>query len=299
MPEQAEKGSSQAQGTTSSVPRAIDVQLERAKLLILAPHMDDEILGCGGLIALHSDPKSVYCVFATDGSRSPAPLLPWLGKPDSDLPEKRKHEAIAALGELGVPEKNLVFLDLPDGKLSRHQGLLLARLSESIRKLSPDVVLAPFRLDVHPDHVTLNRAARSVIRETADRPNFLEYFVYFHLRLLPGNDIRRCLRTESLIQLDVSPVSQAKLRALEKYDTQIRVSHPWQDRPILPAERLRERCKAPEVFLECDPNAPLLAVFPRHKLRIMSAFLAQRYGKRPKDQLLALLKWLSGIRTSG
>jgi LmbE family N-acetylglucosaminyl deacetylase len=281
-----------------AVSNAVSAQLDRAKILALAPHMDDETLGCGGLIALHSDPGRVYCVFATDGSRSPAPLLPWLGKPDDNLPEKRKHEAIAALGELGVPDKNLVFLDLPDGKLSRHQGRLADRLSDTIQMLRPDIVLAPFRLDVHPDHVALNRAARSILRKTADPPHFLEYFVYFHMRLLPGGDIRRCLRTESVIRIDVSEVSQAKMRALRNYDTQIRVSHDWQDRPILTADRLRDRCSDPEIFIESDPNAPLLDVFPRHKLRIMCAFLAQRYGKRPKDQLAALLRWLRGIGKS-
>ena len=298
MADHQKAGSPPTNRTASAVSPPLEGELERSKLLILAPHMDDETLGCGGLIALHSDPTSVYCVFATDGSRSPTPLLPWLGKPDDDLPEKRKQEAIAALNELGVPEKNLVFLDLPDGKLSRHRRRLVDRLTDSIQKLRPEIVLAPFRLDVHPDHVALNRAARSIISETADQPQFLEYFVYFHLRLLPGGDIRRCLKTESLIRIDVREVSHAKMRALRKYDTQIRVSHPWQDRPILPVERLRERCKDPEIFLECDPNAPLLDVFPRHKFRIMSAFLAQRYGKRPKDQLTALLRWLSGIRKS-
>jgi LmbE family N-acetylglucosaminyl deacetylase len=225
-------------------------------------------------------------------------LLPWLGKPDNDLPEKRKQEAIAALHELGVPEKNLVFLDLPDGKLSRHRQPLTDRLHDSIQMLRPDIVLAPFRLDVHPDHVALNRAARTILRKTADPPHFLEYFIYFHLRLLPGGDIRRCLRTESLIRLDVSEVTQAKLRALRRYDTQIRVSHDWQDRPILTADRLRDRCEDPELFVDSNPNAPLLEVFPRHKLRIMCAFLAQRYGKRPKDQLAALLRWLRGIGKS-
>ena len=298
MADHQKAGFPPAKRTASTVSPALTRQLERAKLLILAPHMDDETLGCGGLIALHSNPNNVYCVFATDGSRSPAPLLPWLGKPDDDLPEKRKQEAVAALNELGVPEENLVFLDLPDGKLSRHRQPLTDRLSDTIQKLRPDIVLGPFRLDVHPDHVALNRAARSTLRKTADPPHFLEYFIYFHLRLLPGGDIRRCLKTESVIRIDVSEVSRAKLRALRRYETQIRVSHDWQDRPILTADRLRDRCSDPEMFVDSDPNAPLLEVFPRHKLRIMCAFLAQRYGKRPKDQLAALLRWLRGIGKS-
>jgi len=256
--------------------------------------MDDETLGCGGTLALHSDTSRVHCLFATDGSRSPAPLLPWAGRIDPSLPEKRRLEAIAALAELGISQDNLIFLDLPDGRLVRYRRRLFRELSEILRKLRPEVVIAPFRLDAHPDHVILNRTTRKLLRRLVDGPAFAEYFVYNRLRLLPGGDIRRCLRPSSLIRIDTAATAEAKMRALLKYETQVTITEPWQSRPILTQESLRERCESPEFFMFSDPGDGLLDPFPKHRARILAAYVAQRFGKRPKDRLLAAVHWLGG-----
>lgn len=269
-----------------------DKVLSRSSILILAPHMDDETLACGGTIALHSDQSRVYCLFATDGSRSPAPLLPWTGKIDPKLPQKRRSEAVAALAELGVEEANLIFLDLPDGALSRRLTTLQQKLSETIAELRPDVILAPFRLDVHPDHVSLSRAARYVVRASSFQPIILEYFVYYRLRFLPGGDIRECVNPKFLICVETAKVADIKMKALEKYGTQTSIAYPWQDRAILPREALREKCESPEFFVCADPETGFLDIFRAQKFRILFAFFAQRFIKRPKDQCIAMARWL-------
>lgn len=281
-------------GNCTAPTSSLGTRLTSARLLVLAPHMDDETLGCGGTLGLHSDPSRVHCLFATDGSRSPAPLLPWAGRIDPELPTKRRTEAIAALSELGVSHDNLIFLDLPDGRLSRHQDTLTENLSETVRRLRPEVVLAPFRLDAHPDHVILNRIARKVLKTRPDQPAFAEYFVYHRMRLLPGGDIRRCLRPSSLVRIETAASATVKMRALMKYETQVTITQSWQDRPILTPESLRERCGAPEYFMFSDPGEGLLEPFPRRRARILVAYLAQRFGKRPKDRLLASVQWLGG-----
>ncbi|MDQ3548830.1 MAG: PIG-L family deacetylase, partial [Chloroflexota bacterium] len=80
--------------------------------LVIAPHQDDESLGCGGAIALLSDAgMPVHVVFVSDGSgshpasrRFPAPALTTL----------REREALAALAILGVQPTSVTFLRLPD-----------------------------------------------------------------------------------------------------------------------------------------------------------------------------------------
>ena len=278
----------------SSVSAAAEVhrRLMEGRLLVLAPHMDDETLGCGGTMALHADPSRVFCLFATDGSRSPTPLLPWTGKPHVDLAMRRKLEAVSALADIGIPQQNLMFLGLPDGRLKKHHDVLVGKLKEVLDEIQPEVVLAPFRLDVHPDHIALNRAIRIALRSRAAPAVLLEYFVYFRLRLIPGGDIRSCLPPKSLLQIDTSTVSRIKARALSRYQTQTMIQHAWQDRPILTADRIRERCETPEQFFPSDPDSGLLTVLTRHRLRIFIAYLAERLAKRPKDQLIALLRWL-------
>lgn len=264
------------------------------RVLILAPHMDDEALACGGTVLLHSDRPQVHFFFATDGAASPAPLLPWLGRTDPGLPSMREQEARAAAGRLGVPGDNLKFLRLPDGRLAKHRRGLESALEDTMEAVRPDFVFAPFRYDVHPDHVALNRAARSVLRGAPRPPVLLEYFVYHRLRGVPGGDVRGALDAGALVRVDIGEVSAAKRAALECYASQVAIQYPWQDRPILTESSLRQRCEEPEYFLVTDPAAALDTGFAAHAHRVRLATLAMRVGKRPKDRAVAFLRWAAG-----
>lgn len=91
------------------------------RLLILSPHCDDETLGVGGLIAEASASKTpVTVAFLTNGDGFRVAAVRTLHKPvisPADFvkfAEIRQREALAAQRELGVPEKNVVFLGYPD-----------------------------------------------------------------------------------------------------------------------------------------------------------------------------------------
>jgi LmbE family N-acetylglucosaminyl deacetylase len=260
------------------------------RILILAPHMDDEILACGGTMLLHADKRCVHCLFATDGARSPAPPLPWLGKPDPHLPDARHREALAAATRIGIPPVNLRFLDLPDGRLATRQHDLVASLRAAIGDIEPAFVLAPFRHDVHPDHIALNHAARAVLRGLHPAPSLLEYFVYHRMRGLPGGDVRRAIDGGALLRVDTGAVAAAKREALDCYRSQTTVGYSWQMRPILTPESLQDRCAEPEYFLQSDPRAPASAGL-RSPARVKLACLAMRYGKPSKERVKALLRW--------
>ena len=289
-PGQGEVAPSRQQVDSREMPGRILVR----PLLVLAPHMDDETLGCGGTMALHEDKRKIHCVFCTDGAASPAPLLPWQGRVDPALPERRRQEAAAALGVLGVPPENLHFLDLPDGRLAAHRKELRALLAALITRLRPDFVFAPFRYDVHTDHVAVNRAARSALLDVPVPPALLEYFVYNRLRFVPGGDVRQALDRDRLVEIDTTSVAQLKREALDCHATQTRVDYPWQERPILTAESMALRCGEPERFLRSDPAAALDDGVVDHAWRISLGTLAMRHGKRPKDRAVAFLRWAVG-----
>ena len=264
------------------------------RLLVLAPHMDDEALACGGTILRHRDRTLVHCLFATDGAASPAPLLPWFGKVDEGLAAERKAEARAATKRLGLPEENLHFLDLPDGRLCARRRALESALTKTIDRLAPEFVFAPFRHDVHPDHVALNRAVRAVLCQMPAPPALLEYFVYHRLRGVAGGDVRAILEPETLLAVEIAAVAEAKRAALDCYASQAQVRYAWQDRPILTEDSLSQRCAEPEYFLPTDPGASLGAGFRAHAHRVRLATLAMRLGKRPKDQVVAFVRWAIG-----
>jgi LmbE family N-acetylglucosaminyl deacetylase len=273
----------------------VDDLLSR-RLLIVAPHMDDEVLGCGGSMLRHTDKTRIHCVYATDGARSPAPLLPWIGSIDPGIKELRRREAHEVMGAVGIPPDNLVFLDLPDGKLSRNATELKTRLETEMARIAPSVILIPFRYDLHPDHVAVNRCVRRAVRESPDGRVLLEYFIYFRWRLVKAKDIRRTIPESHLLNVDIASVAAKKSAAIRLYRSQTSILGDWQERPILTAQSIAKRCSEPETFLRSDPGQPLSAIFSDNRIRILLAHYAERMGKRRKDQVRALLKWVLGPR---
>ena len=97
----------------------LDLQLLTGTIVIVAPHMDDEALACGGLIAKLPHKDRIHIIYATDGMKSPAPIIPGRDKISPDLGKIRMQESIEAMKLLGVPEQNLHFLCLPEAQLTK------------------------------------------------------------------------------------------------------------------------------------------------------------------------------------
>lgn len=134
------------------------------RVLVLAPHMDDETIGCGGTLARHAARgASITVVFLTDGAGGGA--LEAAGPPAS-LTEVRKREAHRALSVLGIDR--LEFLDAPDGALAAAGDRVAERLRAILREGRFDLAYLPFFLEEHPDH----RAASRVLLEAAGGAEF-------------------------------------------------------------------------------------------------------------------------------
>lgn len=117
------------------------------RALVLAPHPDDESIGCGGTIALLADRGAdVLVVVATDGEATIGPPLT-----AAEVAARRRGEATDACRILGVTTAPR-FLGLPDGHLRDHDRSLVAAIGEALEELEPDVVLSPWLLEAHPDH---------------------------------------------------------------------------------------------------------------------------------------------------
>lgn len=125
------------------------------RLVVVAPHPDDEVLACGALLHTHAIRGGQCLVVAvTDGEASHR------GCPGHDaaaLAEQRRQERCTGLQRLGLPPRAMMRLGLPDGDVQGYGEELLARLSAL---LGPgDVVLTTWRRDGHPDHEACGRAA--------------------------------------------------------------------------------------------------------------------------------------------
>lgn len=143
-------------------------------VLVVAPHPDDETLGCGGtVIQLIRNGARVHVVFVTDGSASHAHLMD-----RSALRRIRRDEALAAAGILGVADEDVLFLDYQDGALAAHQDAAVADVLEAIRRCRPDEVFVPYRHDAHPDHEITNTIVRSALARSGLTLHVNEYPVW-------------------------------------------------------------------------------------------------------------------------
>lgn len=150
---------------------------EGRRLSVIAPHPDDESIGCGGLIALWTDlGREAEVIFLTSGE---------MGSPshrDGSLDEAgrlalshllrqtRRQEAREALAILGA---RAVWLDGRDGALYRDEARLADALAAHWHSSPPDVIAAPYPADRHPDHAVAARITGAASRILpADTPLF-------------------------------------------------------------------------------------------------------------------------------
>jgi LmbE family N-acetylglucosaminyl deacetylase len=269
-------------------------QLFRGTILIVAPHMDDEALACGGLIALLPAKERIHIVYATDGMKSPAPIIPGIDAITPDLGEARVAEAISAMTFLGVPKQNLHFLRLPEAELRKHVQPLAAMLRATISEIKPDIVLLPFRYDRHPDHLAINRVLASGRSRGLRHIRFVEYFVYHRWRLLPKKDIRTYIKPEYLIEVDIQGVAGRKRAALDCYTSQTTIHYPWQTRPILTSTLLDEESSTPEYFFSSRFPRPGTQIFTGARLWIPIAHRIEPVLQRWKYRVGAYVKRASG-----
>ena len=110
------------------------------KVLIVAPHPDDETLGCGGSILKHIEKKdNVYCIFVTTISKS-----------SKNFKNREK--------EINEINKKYSFKKLFRGKfltskLHNYDKLKIINFfSKIVKKIKPEIIYVPFREDAHSDH---------------------------------------------------------------------------------------------------------------------------------------------------
>ena len=168
-------------------------EFPRGRVLVIAPHADDEVLGCGGALARHiARGDEVEVVVLTDGARGTAD-----GSIDIELVSQRREEAIAGLAILGV--SSYEFWELPEGHVPDADvlGALTLRLAMRIASTRPDLVYAPWIGEEHADHFQAARLARLGLALSAYEGLALGYEVWTPLEprwLVDISDVWDCKR---------------------------------------------------------------------------------------------------------
>ncbi len=150
-----------------------------ADVLVLAPHPDDELIGCGGTIGLLARAGArVTVVQATDGSASAA----FLDEPEPVRRQVRLDEATRVAQAAGIArtifwrEDNQAFVYRPE---------LVTRLRGTLEEVNPALIFVPFVTDIHPDHVLLARILGEALEDWS-RPG-TQVFGYEIWSRVPAN----------------------------------------------------------------------------------------------------------------
>jgi LmbE family N-acetylglucosaminyl deacetylase len=120
------------------------------KVLVLAPHPDDDIFGCGGALAKHVDQgDEIQIVYLCDGRSGTKRATTEIVR--EELKKTRRAEATAAAEILGIPAADLSFWGYRDGHLIANKTTTKA-LTQVIADFVPRTIYVPHPSDSHPDH---------------------------------------------------------------------------------------------------------------------------------------------------
>lgn len=222
-------------------------------VMVIAPHQDDEVLGCGGLIALKRQARvPVQIVFMTDGAASHDQLT---GR-NPALVAIRRQEALRAAAILGVDERDVHFLDLPDGQLRSLPASERERAVESLTQLlmqtQPQELFVPHRHDRTDDHEATYELAMAAVQASHEPVTVFEYAVW----MLWSSLIFRDFGVEELQgakRLLIRTVCEQKRKALLAHRSQWMRSG-QQSEPVLEPGFLDRFCQPYEVYFR--PAAP-------------------------------------------
>lgn len=206
--------------------------------VVVAPHADDETLGCGALLAsLAIGPHPVHVVFVSDSAAAG-----WSAATTrAERAALRRAEALAALRELGLGADQATFLAAPDGELDRlspeNHAATVTQFSAVLARVRPRHVFLPLLGEGSTEHDAAVWLAREALARAGLAPVVWEYPVWAWWNALR---LRRQLgRPDENFRFDATPQLAAKQRALASHASQL---------PHLPAALLRAAAAPLELY---------------------------------------------------
>jgi LmbE family N-acetylglucosaminyl deacetylase len=215
--------------------------IEVEKVLVLAPHPDDESFGMGGTIKkMTTAGSTVTVVFLADGSLG-VPLethveeeLEKPPKPNKNLAEIRKDEARRAAEILGITE--IIFWGHRDGKLAASHSAVKA-LTDLITQSKPDIIFLPSFLDNHSDHRATNEI---FINATTSLPDSLKNFEVWAYEIWTPIFVNRIV--------DITLYTKTKEEAIRGYESQLKARR--YDKAIMALNQYRAEINDTQGFCE-------------------------------------------------
>lgn len=210
--------------------------------LIIAPHPDDEVLGCGGLISrLVMSGNIPHILIMTGGESSHNGCCTI--SPDEVI-EARRNLTFKSMTILGVPESNIHLFSYKDGRIC-FEDKETVRLADLLSLLNPDVVFVPHWGEGWPDHIQTRDIAIKLLPENVLIYEYCVWMWYYNVWDLDWkNSLRfRMTNTEHC----------QKLRAVNQYVAPLApCGNPWSG--VLPPIFLKANMGKNELYFRKEKN---------------------------------------------
>lgn len=209
-------------------------------LLIIAPHPDDEVLGCGGTIAKYIfQGQSVFLCIMTKGEEQ------YYGK---EMLEEKRQEVLRVQEFLGI--RKVFFLDFTAAHLDTiPQNQINHKLREIINEVQPEILFIPHQGDLHQDHQLTAQCALVAAKLNPSIKKIMSY------EALSETEHAYSIPFLPTVYIDISPFLEFKLKALAQYPSELRdYPHPRS----LPGTEIKAKARGIEIGVEAAEAFMLL-----------------------------------------
>ena len=221
------------------------------KIVVIAPHPDDEVLGCGGLIAQAARKGVNVKVIVLSGGGAAHDNC--CGISGEDVKRERRKLTTESLRNLGLRSDKITFLDWEDGKLPLHDhpdfGSKADELSKLLAQLKLVDVFCPHPFEGWPDHVAAQEITREAIKRSDGKTTLYYYCVWFWVSM----PLRKGLMCDwrNAVALDISDVYAQKQKAINEYMRPCApCGNPWSG--VLPEELIKAFQWKKELFFKAE-----------------------------------------------
>jgi LmbE family N-acetylglucosaminyl deacetylase len=186
------------------------------RILVVAPHADDETIGAGGTIARRAaEGHEVHVAVVTSELHEPQPQSP------RPLGDRLRTETRRAIEVLGV--HRLHFEVVPTNLLADHSVWDLNRtIGALIEKIQPDILYAPFPFDLHKDHREVFHALSAAWRRSTAVGRKVRAVYCYEVQSETSCNSSQLEGFTPNAWVDVSAHLDTKMRALACYESQLR-----------------------------------------------------------------------------
>ena len=183
------------------------------KILVISPHPDDEIIGCGGILDKFKRKHQISWTIITKMQKGYKP----------NQIEKRKKEIQKVKIKLNI--KNFFNLNFNPKELNRgNLEKLIEELSIIIKKVKPQIILAPYLHDAHSDHFYTSYAINHILK--VFRYPFIESCYYYETLSETNLSFSKAKKFNPNLYIDITKNIKNKIKLLKIYKSEIK-KHPF------------------------------------------------------------------------